>query len=65
MWSALCILCGELCCQNFKVSNGVRRESSEPTSDLDARAPNHTQPHNKEDEDLEVVYGIICKYGSN
>jgi len=29
------------------------------------KAPNHLQPHNKEDEDLEVVYGFICKYGSN
>jgi len=22
----------------------------------DGKSPNHTQPHNKEDEDLEVVY---------
>jgi len=34
-------------------------------STIDGRAPSHTQPHNKEDEDLEVVYGFICKYGSN
>ena len=32
---------------------------------IDDKAPNNTQPHNKEDEDLEVVYGFICKYGSN
>jgi len=31
----------------------------------DDRGPSHTQPHNKEDEDLEFVYGFICKYGSN
>jgi len=31
----------------------------------DGRAPSHTQPHNEEDDDLEVVYGFICKYGSN
>ena len=31
----------------------------------DGRAPSHTQPHNKEDEDLEIVYGFICKYGCN
>jgi len=31
----------------------------------DGRAPSHTQPHNKEDEKLKVVYGFICRYGSN
>ena len=31
----------------------------------DGRASSHTQPHSKEDEDLEVVYGFICTYGSN
>jgi len=29
----------------------------------DDKAPNHTQPHNKEDEDLKVVYDFICTYG--
>ena len=31
----------------------------------DGRVLNHTQPHNKEDEDLDVVYGFICTYGFN
>jgi len=31
----------------------------------DGRAPSHTQPHIKEDENLEVVYEFICKYESN
>jgi len=31
----------------------------------DGRASSHTQLHNKEDEeDIEVDYGFICKYGS-
>jgi len=32
--------------------------SSQEGGDND-RAPSHTQPHNEEDEDLEVVYGFI------
>ena len=31
----------------------------------DGKTPNHTQLHNKEDENLEVVYGFICTYGFN
>jgi len=31
----------------------------------DGKSPSHTQTHNKKDEDLEVVYGFICKNGSN
>jgi len=31
MWSACCILCDELRCQDFEVSHGIRKESSEPT----------------------------------
>jgi len=31
----------------------------------DGKALSHTQPHNKEDEDLESIYELICKYGSN
>jgi len=29
------------------------------------RDPSHTQPHNKEDEDLEVIYWFNWKYGYN
>ena len=31
----------------------------------DVRAASHTLPHKKEDEDLQFVYGFICKYESN
>jgi len=34
-------------------------------SSSDGRAPSYTQAHNNEEEDLEVVYGFICTYGSN